>query len=244
MDSAKRSRISQNAALSSPNIAPSQLGAGNATNIFSLPRKIRDDIYEMVLRVPHPLYLFQETDTLVETFAPERPFRWHALLYTSRQVNVEASAVLYRTNNFSVVDMTPNEAVLLKSFLCGIGPVNAGSLSHVCASFPSLDSLGGQDGHCQLREDSAEIVALLTEKCGNLKTLELVVHNKNCSWLTIVAANTSKYIPEALVYIDKQLKAIVTIEQILVKVSSGTLTPSARTAMRDLGWLILTGSSH
>jgi hypothetical protein len=43
------------------------------SNIFGLPRKIRNDIYERVFYVPHPLYLFQDTGSRVETFAPERP---------------------------------------------------------------------------------------------------------------------------------------------------------------------------
>jgi hypothetical protein len=34
---------------------------------------LRNDIYEGVLYVPHLLYLFQDTGSRVETFAPEGP---------------------------------------------------------------------------------------------------------------------------------------------------------------------------
>jgi hypothetical protein len=75
-------------------------------NFLGLPKGIRNDIYEKVLAVLHPLYLFQEPKSRVETFAPEKPSRWLALLLTNRQICREASVILYRVTHFHLVDTT------------------------------------------------------------------------------------------------------------------------------------------
>ena len=68
--------------------------AGSAgTSFFSLPREIRNKIYKTVLIVAHPVF-FQDAGSRVETFAPDRPFRWLSLLYTNRQMHNEAITVL------------------------------------------------------------------------------------------------------------------------------------------------------
>ncbi|PIA99513.1 hypothetical protein CB0940_02604 [Cercospora beticola] len=208
----------------------------SAPNVLKLPRKIRDRIFEMVLRVPHPIYLFQEMEELVEAFAPEKPIQWLAMLYTSKQLGTEASAVLYGRNKFSLLETTPKEKILLKTFLHGIGLVNASSISHMCISFPSLDS---QADYSQFREDSAEILALLREKCTRLKALELLMHSKNCGGWTSTTENTIDNIGGALPYIDRQLNTINGRIQISVRVYSGTLHPLVSATMQDLGWLIL-----
>jgi hypothetical protein len=74
---------------------------------FSLPREVRDDIYQRVLLVTHPLHFFQQTGSeVVEMFVPERPVRWLALLYTNREVREDASAVLYGLNHYTFMDTT------------------------------------------------------------------------------------------------------------------------------------------
>jgi hypothetical protein len=123
-------------------------------SLLSLPRNVRDDIFRRVLLVAHPLYLFQDGDSsMVETFGPEIRVRWRALLYTNRQVLDEASAVLYGSNNFSLVDTTQKQVVLLQSFLNRIGSTNAGLLSHICINFPVAEHADGQPGGILLRED-------------------------------------------------------------------------------------------
>lgn len=215
---------------------PSTSGEATASNNWTLPRKLRSCIYEMVLRVPHPIYLFQETDDLVEAFAPEKPAQWHALLHVSKKINSEASAVLYRTNKFSLLEMSPKEVVLLRHFLNGIGPRNASSISYFCVSFPYIES---RPENCQIRADSAEMLAVLEEKCTGLKTLELVIHSKNCGWFTCDNANTTQYVLKMLSHIDVKLKGIVSIEQVCIRVHSGALQFSISDHMRHLGWKVL-----
>lgn len=47
--------------------------------------EIRNKSYRRMLVVAHPVFLFQDAGSRVETFAPDRPFRWLSLLYTNRQ---------------------------------------------------------------------------------------------------------------------------------------------------------------
>jgi hypothetical protein len=70
------------------------MDAKDKVNFLDLPIPIRNKIYENVLVVLHPLYLFQEPGSPVDAFAPDEPLQWLALLHTNRQISVEASAVL------------------------------------------------------------------------------------------------------------------------------------------------------
>lgn len=134
-------------------------------SIFSLPGKIRRNIYARVLVVAHPLFLLQDTGSqVVETFAPEKPFRWLALLRTNRQVHDEASAVLYGLNHFTFMDTTQHQGDLLQSFLNCIGTVNAGRLAHIGINFPVVETAEGQPGKVMLRDDDLYSLKLLQEK--------------------------------------------------------------------------------
>ncbi|KAG6014632.1 hypothetical protein E4U43_006333 [Claviceps pusilla] len=77
-------------------------------DFFTLPVEIRLIIYRMVLALETPLSLFKEARSrMVESFILRKPVRWLSLLHTNRQVNREASAVLYGQHHFILMDMTP-----------------------------------------------------------------------------------------------------------------------------------------
>lgn len=119
----------------------SQLAHPGPVNLLGLPTRVLKRIYRRVLWVPHPLYLFQEPGSRVESFAPDRPKQWLALPYANRQICREAATVLYETNRFHLVDVTEQQVSLLRSFLGCIGPVNAASLSYLCINFPVIESI-------------------------------------------------------------------------------------------------------
>jgi hypothetical protein len=213
-------------------------------NFLSLPRNARNDIYRRVLFVAHPLYLFQETGSeVVEIFAPERPARWLALLYTNRQVREEASEVLYGSNNFTFMDTTRHQANLLQSFLNCIGPVNAGHLSHICINLPVAESVEGQPGEILLREDDLRSLKILQEKCNKLTTLETLVHSYNSMGLSKAGQDSDdlQFIREALSQIDTQLKAIPSLSKTIVRFYNGSPTPEVAEMIQGLGWVILPG---
>lgn len=211
---------------------------------FGLPRRARDDIYRRVLVVAHPLYLFQETGSeVVEMFAPERPARWLALLYTNRQVREEACEVLYGSNNFTFMDTTRHQANLLQSFLNFIGPVNAGHLSHICINLPVAESVEGQPGKILLREDDLRSLKNLQEKCMKLTTLETLVHSYNSMGLSKAGQGSDDllFIREALSQIDTQLKAIPSLSKTIVNFYNGSPTPEVAEMIQSLEWGILPG---
>ncbi|KIX03676.1 uncharacterized protein Z518_07229 [Rhinocladiella mackenziei CBS 650.93] len=211
-------------------------------NFLDLPKLVRDKIYEEALVVLHPVYLFQDPGSQVETFAPDKPLRWLALLHTNRQISVEASAVLYRANHFELVDITEKQIGVLRSFLDCIGTVNAASLSHLCISFPIVVSIDEEPGKLRLRDDSQQILKLLEDKCTNLSTLETVVHYRNSGFFM----RTEQFLREALTYIDGHLKAIHSLQRIIVRVEaqSGVPTSSVKDMMQQLGWLVWSGNGN
>lgn len=218
----------------------SSQGTSPAINLFSLPRKIRNIIYRRVLVVLHPLFLFQDTGSRVETFAPEMPPRWLALLYTNRQVYDEASTVLYGSNRFTFVDATQHQHELIRSFLNCIGSVNAGSLSHICINFPVAESVGHR-GKVVLRKDSLHTLKLLRDKCTSLTTLETQIHSQHSSGLIIIDPNNLQFFREALLQFDAQLKAMCSLEKVIIRFYDRTPIPGVTELMQGFGWVILQG---
>ncbi|KAN0094019.1 hypothetical protein V8E51_017203 [Hyaloscypha variabilis] len=220
----------------------SQRTSSVTIGLFSLPVGIRNDIYKRVLVVPHPLYLFQDTGSqVVETFAPDRPSRWLALLYTNRQIHSEARAVLYGSNHFTFMDTTQHQGDLIQSFLNCVGSVNAGLLSHLSINFPVAESVDGRPGQVMLREDDLYSLKLLQEKCAALTTLETLLYSRNSRRLTNPSHDDSQFIRGALSQIDAQLKAIPSLKKIIVRFYDGTPTPEVMELMQNVGWLILRG---
>ncbi|MCJ1439227.1 hypothetical protein MMC27_008618 [Xylographa pallens] len=216
--------------------------AGSAgINFFSLPREIREKIYERVLIVAHPIYLFQEPGSRVEAFAPDKPFRWLSLLYTDRLIHKEATPVLYGMNNFCLVDTTPQQIGLLQDFLKCIGFVNAGLLSHLCINFPVTENVGGQTGKVKLRDDSLHSLKLLRDQCTNLTILETFVHRKNSKGLVYADQDNSQFIQDGLSQINSQFKAISSLNKVIVRIHEGTPIPSVIEMMQGLGWVVLRG---
>ena len=146
--------------------------------------------------------------------------------------------MLYGMNNFSLGDSTP-QVGLLQTFLDSIGPVNAGLLSHLSINLPVAESIEGQAGKAKLRADSLESLKLLQEKCTNLTTLETFIHGQNANGFLARDQDNSQFIQDALSHIDVQLKAIPSLNKVIVRNFGGTLTPSVIELMQGLGWIVL-----
>jgi hypothetical protein len=221
---------------------PRAISAHHATskrwesNIFGLPRKIRNDIYEGVLYVPHPLYLFQDTGSRVETFAPERPRRWLALLQVNRQTHREAADILFRTNIFALLDERQPQDSLLGNFLTCIGPVNSASLSHLSMDFPSLE--GSTEG-VKLKDHSLQRLKLLQGCCTNLTTVEVSLGVMQIRALDGMTGESQQLMKEALSQINSQLQAIPSLKTIIVRITGSNPAPLTLECMRTMGWTIL-----
>lgn len=148
-------------------------------SFLDLPRGVRNNIYKRLLVLQHPLHIFQEPNSPLESFVPDRPPRWLALLRTNRQVSTESRATLYSMNQFHLEDITPLQTDLLRSFLDCIGSLNAASIPHLCVNFPVAERPHGQADGIELRTDGLQSVRLCQDQCTNLATLETVVHYEN-----------------------------------------------------------------
>ena len=224
---------------SRPRSVLSQPVGSAGTSFFSIPRAIRNNIYERVLIVAHPVFHFQDAGSRVETFAPDRPFRWLSLLYTNRQMHNEAIPVLYGMNNFSLVDSTPKQVGLVQTFFDCIGSVNAGLLSHLCINFPVAESIEGQPGNVKVRDDSLQTLKLLRGKSTNLTTLETFIYGRTSMGLTETDQDNSQFTQDGLSQINAQLKAIPSLNRVIVRILGETLTLPVIESMQGLGWVIL-----
>ena len=219
-----------------------------ASALLRFPVKIRNKIYKEVLVVAHPIYLFQDPGCPVETFAPDRPRRWLALLHVNRQMRSEASVIVYGMNNFTLVRTPREPAGLLQAFLDCIGPLNASLLSHICINFPVLEGQPGERkeeeeeggrGRFQLREDSLQDLKLLQQRCTNLKTLENHLFGKASKGLSKAHKDNTYFSHEALSQIDVQLKAIPSLEEVIIRIYDGTLSSSTKQTMLNFNWIVL-----
>ncbi|KAL4936889.1 hypothetical protein BDV06DRAFT_83698 [Aspergillus oleicola] len=225
--------------------AASRTTVSASVNIFSLPTEIRGCIYRLLLAVPHPLYLFQDTGSRLEVFTPGKPCQWLALLYTNRQISAEASAVLYGVNKFTLeeVGSAQYQGRLLKSFLDCIGSVNAGFLSHLCITFPAIQRIEERPDEISLAEAGLQSLERLRKKCSSLRTLEILVYGMNSSDLFRNDLEYSPSFREVLKEVNTQLRGIDGLNKIIVKISSGSPSLSVREFLLGLGWAVISGKS-
>ncbi|KAK3376806.1 hypothetical protein B0T24DRAFT_619748 [Lasiosphaeria ovina] len=222
-----------------------------------LPRNVRDNIYRRVLVVPHPLYLYtQGTSDKVELFAPDRPARWLALLYTSRAIHDQAVETLYGSHQFVLVDTArSSQAALLQSFLRLIRPANVACLRHICINFPAAvvvdvtderRTTGDRTGPSMLCEDELRGLRLIRDKCRGLTTVEMYLHNENSRGVVVAAAGQegemSRHVEQVLAEVDAEFRAIGSWKKkVIVRLYKGPLTPEVAELMQSFGWVVLPG---
>ncbi|TGO65800.1 hypothetical protein BCON_0001g01180 [Botryotinia convoluta] len=177
---------------------------------FDLPIKIRDDIYQRVLVVPHGIYLFRVYDDAVRTVIPGRPSQWLTSLYANRKMREEASVVFYGRNRFVFMDTMGCQTELLQSFLHSVGPVNASLMSHICISFPIVKSAKDEPGKYALSEDDVYSLKLLRQ-FTNLTTLETLLYSFNpiCATEANQDLHHSRFVQGACSHVDAQLRTTI-----------------------------------
>lgn len=219
--------------------APRSTSDTGQSNILRLPREVRDNIYRMVFYVAHPLYLFQDTDSQIEVFGPERPPQWLALLHVNRQIHAEAAESLFGTVHFVLLDEKRAQGCLLKAFLTRIGPANSASLSHLSMDFPNLE---GTMEELKMRDDSLQRFQSLQESCTNLTTLEISFSARHSRDLNRLAGESLPLIKEALSQINSQLQVVPSLQNIVVRVTAPNPAVSIMDCMRSLGWNVVPAS--
>ena len=222
-------------------MALQQQASSSPFDFSALPRKIRDEVYRSLFVLSHPLFLFQDIGSeVVESFAPDRPLQWLALMYTNRQLHDEARAVLYSFNTFYLEDTTRHQNNLLQSFLDCISSDNAGLLSHLCIDFPFVES-AGQSTQLELSKDDLHSLELVQERCTKLRKLEFLLHGQNLRGLIKASHDDPRFIREALLQIDTQLRTVSSLNKIVVRCYDRASSPWVTEPMQGLGWVILDG---
>jgi hypothetical protein len=195
-----------------PSDKASSPSSSTYVGFFRLPVELRNRIYKEVLALPLELVLFQDPGCPVESFAPEKPRQWLALLYTRPQIAKESMAILYSTNRFALEEGSKRQGNLLQSFLDCIGSVNASFLSQLRMDFPAIERKDGQSSEIRLREDGLRTLRLLQEKCTNLKALKPFVYGSNGGLIVDQEADP-RFLLGVLQNIDAHFRAIGSLEE-------------------------------
>ncbi|CCT63594.1 uncharacterized protein FFUJ_05260 [Fusarium fujikuroi IMI 58289] len=127
-------------------------------------------------------------------------------------IEQETNAVFYGSNHFNFVDTT---------------------------TFPALQTVQGQPEALGLAEEGMRTLKLPQDYCVNLKTLELYVHKGNAFGLA--GETPSESLHKALSQVDAQLKAVPSLEEIIIRYFYDRPIPEALQLMQGLGWIVLMG---
>ncbi|KAL7928016.1 hypothetical protein V8C35DRAFT_285589 [Trichoderma chlorosporum] len=215
---------------------------------FNMSPEARSDAYNKMLVASAPVFVFQEsTSRPIEFFSPGRPTQWPELaLAKCREYNEqETDAVFYGSNHFHLVDTTMGrETSILQAFLCSITSTNARLISRLSLSFPALEAVQGRSEASGLQQDGMHSLKLLQDNCANLRTLELSVHPGNAFGLVEETPINSQSLTQALSRVDMQLKAISSLERIVIRYYHDRPIPDIRQLMQGLGWIVLMGDKE
>ncbi|RYP36283.1 hypothetical protein DL767_003436 [Monosporascus sp. MG133] len=225
-------------------------------SLFNLPPEIRNQIYDELLVVSHPLYLSPTPlwDTRAvclygshdPTFTPGLRL-WPAILRASRAVHREAAARLYAANCFSLQRTNPyfdmvfpfDVGDLFASFLGVIGPRNAGYLRRVRIPFPRLGSRNpppatGEVGReFSLEQQSRLLLETLAARCPELRVLEL-----SAAMGCFPEGGSPDAASKALSVVGAQVGAIKSLQSVIVEFYGPLSSPHLRGLMAAYGWTV------
>ncbi|PTD03454.1 hypothetical protein FCULG_00012817 [Fusarium culmorum] len=229
-------------------MAPSEeAGLGSPEDVLSgMSPEVRKDAYNKMLVASNPILVFQESASRpVEFFVPGKPTQWPELvLMKCREYNEqETNAVFYGSNHFNFVDTTTQrETSILQAFLVSSTSANAHLLSHMSLSFPALEAAQGQPEAVRLTQGGTHALELVQDYCVNLKILEFYVHKGNAFGLAGEALSESLH--KALSQVDARLKALSSLEKIVIRYYHDRPTTEVVQLMQGLGWIVLMGDKE
>ena len=195
------------------------------SNFFSLPREVRDQIYEPVLLHQELIDLWVDYD--------RRQKLTPGLLRANKTVHREASSLFYAQNRFDFTMGTPEDVA---SFLGQIGRNNADYIRHICVDFPKFLYL--DPGGVTLEDDSVGILANIQSGCANLSTLTTSLYSTNAMELRLDALDNPKVMTEALKLVDTHFRAISSLQEIIIEVYEEGPSDHIRRKIESHGWTI------
>lgn len=201
-------------------------------DFFSLPSEVRNKIYKELLVHSNTIILNRTwySDSIV--YSSESLHLCLAILLLNKKVHHEASSILYPRNYFEI-----QNSELLSSFLDQIGSQNAGTLRRLVIAFPAFHNDGYAIG-ITLQEDGTRTLDLIRDKCQNIVTLETTLHTSNAMEIRLDEFDSPRAVDQALALVDVRLKAIPSLQELLVHVYDEPVNLALREKMRNYGWII------
>ncbi|KAF2802378.1 uncharacterized protein BDZ99DRAFT_202143 [Mytilinidion resinicola] len=196
-----------------------------SVNFLSLPSELRNKIYEEVLMDQEP----------IDPWALPYPFQplTMELLRVNKTIHREASSLLYAQNRF---DLTVHSPELVDSFLDKIGRNNASHIRHICISFPEVRYLDLHD--VTLADDSDHILAKIQTDCINLRTLTTSLDSIYVTEGGLDETGSPSIVVETFALVDSRLRAIPSLQEIIVEVYEKDASAYVRREMESHGWTI------
>ena len=200
-----------------------------SANFLKLPSELRNRVYELCLLHHEPIIpwgYFNQRRGLT----PE-------LLRANKTVYREASSLLYTQNRFDFFMATPRDVA---SFLRLIGDNNANCIRHICVDFPAIRER--ETGNVTLEGDSDGVLTNIQSSCANLRTFTTSLTSTYAMDLIIMLSivDNAKIVTEVLPLANTRLRAISSLQDIIVEVYEDITSDDMRRKMENDGWTIST----
>jgi hypothetical protein len=194
------------------------------TNFLSLPGELRNKIYAQVLVLEESIDPWSWSQKLALN---------PTLLCANKAISLEASSLLYAQNGF---DFTKYEFERVAEFLDKIGRHNTKHIRRVYIDFPHIED----DATLDLEDHSNRVLAKIRSECVNLSTVITSLGSTNAMELKLDAFDSPKLVDKALALVDAQLRAILSLKEVIVEVYEDGPSADIRRKMEAYGWSMKT----
>jgi hypothetical protein len=198
-----------------------------STNFLSLPRELRDQIYELVLLHQEPISpWFDRSNQLTP-----------ALFRANKTIHYEATSLFYSQNRF---DFASRAIKHIAGFLEQIGGNNSGYIRNICIGFPDF-AVNYESGNVTLEDDTVDILSKIQSGCTNLRTLMMSLRflfGGDPIWLPLNTIENFEIIVKIIKLVNTRLTAISSLQEIIVEIHKDGANDDLRREMESYGWKI------
>ncbi|KAI1866329.1 uncharacterized protein JN550_007717 [Neoarthrinium moseri] len=194
------------------------------SSFLSLPRELRDQIYELCL-------LHQD---LLDPWHNQSQEITTGVLCASTVVHREASTLFYGQNTF---DFTAVTLEGVATFLQTIGN-NAALIRHVHIDFPLFRTLG--PSNITFDDTCIDILTNIQSACANIITLTTSLDSSNSMELTLDELDHPKVVTDALELVDRRFRASASLQEVTIELYEDGPDYGIRRKMESHGWKIHT----
>ncbi|OBT84907.1 hypothetical protein VE02_06542 [Pseudogymnoascus sp. 03VT05] len=196
-------------------------------NFLSLPRELRDKIYELCLLPEEPNNPW-DNDSNGSDDSDEGDLSL-GLLGANKAINCEARLILYK-NRFDFSLASPED---LSSFLEKIGRKNADCIRYIYVEFPVLHNL--ELGNVTIDADHTRALDSIQGYCTSLKTLTTSRRSTSAMELELDCLDNPKIVAEALTLVNNRFRAISSLKDIIVELNEYNLEDDMREQFENQG---------